>query len=121
MMAPWSGGWRCGPDVVQALCNFTASPLLPGWAWVLRHWSVETIRDQLSGGPADRPPAPTPAADAHALDQDQRRAATADVVGQGHRAVAGKAGRAHTDRAQEAQPDSRTLPQLAAKLAECHL
>jgi hypothetical protein len=64
---------------------------------------------------------PTPAVNAHTLDQDQRRAATRDVIGQGHRAVAGKAGRAYTDRAREVQPDSHTLPQLAAKLAECHL
>ena len=61
---------------------------------------------------------PTPAANAHPLDQDQRRPAAPEVVGQGHRAVAGKAGRAHTGCARQAQPDRRTMPQAVAELAE---
>jgi hypothetical protein len=51
-------------------------------------------------------------------NQDQRQPAATDVVGQGHRAVAGKAGRAHTGCARPAPPDRRTLPQVVAELAE---
>jgi len=61
---------------------------------------------------------PTPATNAYTLNQNQRRPTTAKVIGNGHRAVAGKAGRAHTGCARQAQPDSRTLPQPAAELAE---
>jgi hypothetical protein len=62
---------------------------------------------------------PTPAANPHTLNQNQRRPTTAEVIGQGHRAVAGKAGRAHTGCARQAQLDRRTLPQAVAELANC--
>jgi hypothetical protein len=109
--------------VVQALCNFTASPI-PRMGLVVRHLKrrdnprpAQRRPSRSATGSQPQRPTPTP----WIRTSGEQRPRTSNVIGNADRAAAGEAGRAHTDRAREAQPDSHTLPQLAAKLAECHL